>query len=82
MSSRVRISTIVKPSISGAKGFLYPDLNSIGLVIKKDTEVEKVPLMGGREHGLAPILVENWKVSGCPFTEGVSLYWIPIKSLE
>jgi hypothetical protein len=74
---------MVKPSVIGAKGFMYPDLDATGYMIVKGTDVDPVPYLGGgRSESLQAVLIENSKVEGSPLESGVSLYWIKKEVVE
>lgn len=83
MKSKSKISTFVKPSVTGAKGFLYPDMEATGYLIAKGTELDPVPYLGGGKiESLQAVLIDNSKVSGAPVDSGVSLYWIKREVVE
>jgi hypothetical protein len=77
LKPRTRVSTFVKPSVVGSKGFLYPDSDATGYMIQKGTEFDLIPYLGGgKAESLQAVLIENCKVSGAPIDSGISLYWI------
>lgn len=83
MKSKSRISTLVKPSVIGAKGFLYPDFDATGYMVAKGTELDPIPYLGGgKVESLQAVLIENSKVLGSPVDSGVSLYWIKKEVVE
>ena len=83
MTSRSKISTLVKPSVIGAKGFLYPDLDACGYMIAKGTDLDPVPYLGGgKSESLLAVLIENSKVSGSPVESGIGLYWVKKEVIE
>jgi hypothetical protein len=83
LKSKSKISTLVKPSVIGAKGFMYPDLEAAGYMISKGTDFDPVPYLGGgRPESLQAVLIENSKVTGSPVESGISLYWIKKEVIE
>lgn len=83
MKSKSKISTLVRPSVVGAKGFMYPDLEATGYMISKGTDVDPIPYLGGgRQESLQAVLIENSKVVGAPVESGISLYWIKKEVIE
>ncbi len=73
----------MRPTVVGAKGFLYPDTETTGYLIHRGTELDPVPYLGGgKSESLQAVLIENCKVSGSPVETGISLYWIKKEVIE
>jgi hypothetical protein len=83
MNNRVNCSCQIKTSKLGAKGFYYIDESSQFLSIKKDTPVEILSFVSGRDFAdWQAVAIENCLVEGSAFEDGKSVYWIMRKNLS